>query len=110
MDRVKESLARDIASNSVTAAEKKAKETLKNWLDQQSLVGILDWFDCIEQTRARRDKECLNLKTELTSRDKLFLKLLMAPSEKTSSRQETSADAGGATPTTDVTPPPVENV
>ena len=114
--RVKETLAKDIASDSLTAEDKKAKEALKRWLDQQSLVGILDWFDCIEQTRARRDKECLNLKTELTSRDKLFLKLLMAPSEKTSSRQEPSADAtateaaGDATPTTDPMPPSGENV
>lgn len=114
--RVKDSLAKDIASNSLTAADKKAREALKRWLNQQSLVGILDWFDCIEQTRARRDKECLNLKTELTSRDKLFLKLLMTPSEEASSQQENSADVtvaatdGGATPASDTTPPFGEDV
>ena len=84
VDRVKASLVKDLESDSLTAAERKAKEALKKWLDQQSLVGILDWFDCIEQTQARRDGERLNLKTELTSRDELFLKLLMAPSEKKS--------------------------
>lgn len=84
VDRVKESLGKDLESDSLTAAERKAKEALKKWLDQQSLVGILDWFDCIEQTQARRDGARLNLKTELTSRDELFLKLLMAPSEKKS--------------------------
>ena len=84
VDQVKESLVKDLESDSLTAAERKAKEALKKWLDQQSLVGILDWFDCIEQTQARRDGARLNLKTELTSRDELFLKLLMPPSEKKS--------------------------
>ena len=55
------------------------KEALKKWLDQKSQIDILDWFDCIEETRARRDGARLALKTELTARDKLFLSLLMMP-------------------------------
>ncbi len=57
------------------------KEALKKWLDQKSQVDILDWFDCIEVTRARRDGARLTLKTELTARDKLFLSLLMTPAK-----------------------------
>ena len=101
--RVKETLLKDLASDSEKASDKKAKEALKKWLDQQSLVGILDWFDCIEQTQARRDGERLTLRTELTSRDKLFLKLLMETEGKASTAPA-SAEAPSVAETAAVQP------
>lgn len=77
ISRVKDSIS--VRQESDSESEWKLKEALKKWLDQKSQVDILDWFDCIEETRARRDGSRLALKTELTARDKLFLSLLMTP-------------------------------
>jgi len=77
ISRVKDSIS--VRQESDSESEWKLKQALKKWLDQKSQVDILDWFDCIEETRARRDGARLALKTELTARDKLFLSLLMTP-------------------------------
>lgn len=91
-----------------TETEWKAKEGLRKWLDQKSLVDILDWFDCIELTRLNNGASTVSLKTELTSRDKLFLTMLKAtPSiqakEEPTQTKETPAEQANspATPTED---------
>lgn len=79
ISRVKDAVS--VRQETDSESEWKQKEALKKWLDQKSQVDILDWFDCIEVTRARRDGARLTLKTELTARDKLFLSLLMTPAK-----------------------------
>ena len=103
--RVKKLLA--VRQDSDTESTWKAKEELKKWLNQMSDVEILDWFDSIEETRARRDRDRLALKTELTARDKLFLDLLMSPTEDTqpsvANKTAGTDKQNGATPNTDAT-------
>lgn len=95
--RVKKLLA--VRQDSDTESTWEAKEALKKWLDQMSEVEILDWFDSVEETRARRDRDRLALKTELTARDKLFLELLMSPTEDT---QHGDANEAGETENQDI--------
>ncbi len=90
--RVKKLLAE--RQDSDTESTWKTKEALKKWLNQSSEVEILDWFDSIEETRARRDSDKLALKTELTVRDNLFLELLMSP---TKDIQNSAANEAGGT-------------
>ena len=80
---VKKSLEKELVSGAENETNRKVKDALRKWLNQLSFVGILDWFDCIEQTQARRDRDRLTLRTELTARDKLFLQMLYATAEKT---------------------------
>lgn len=57
-------------------AEKKSRKKLLTWLENKSLTDILDWFDCIELTQLKGTSSKIHLVTEMTARDKFFLKLL----------------------------------
>lgn len=65
-----------------TNAKDKTKEqvdlelNLKRWIEARSLIQILDWFDCIEQTTVKTPKGCVRWSTESVKRDELFLTLL----------------------------------
>lgn len=50
---------------------------LSNWLEAQSLTDILDWFDCIENTKLMGSKTSKIIEAT-TERDQLFLKLLLS--------------------------------
>lgn len=52
------------------------KKKLLSWLTQQSLVTILDWFDCIEVFKLRTQQCDITIRTESTQRDRLFIKML----------------------------------
>ena len=46
------------------------------WLDQHSLIQILDWFRCVDYVAATGNDSASKWTTETTKRDQLFLKLL----------------------------------
>lgn len=51
-------------------------EKLLAWLDQHSLIQILDWFRCVDYVAATGNDSASKWTTETTKRDQLFLKLL----------------------------------
>ena len=59
-----------------TMAQIKLESKLKNWLEQRSLVQILEWFDCIETTNVQTAMGIHRWSTESVARDQLFLKHL----------------------------------
>lgn len=64
------------------STEKKTKEELNleekllAWLDQHSLIQILDWFRCVDYVATTGNDSASKWATETTKRDQLFLKLL----------------------------------
>lgn len=57
--------------------ENLAKERkLLSWLNNQSLHNQLTWFDCTEKTTVKTEGGTRRWRTEITSRDRLYLKLL----------------------------------
>ncbi len=64
------------------STEKKTKEELNleekllAWLDQHSLIQILDWFRCVDYVATTGNDSASKWTTETTKRDQLFLKLL----------------------------------
>jgi len=54
----------------------KLENQLKNWLEQRSLVQILEWFDCIETTNVQTAMGTYRWSTESVARDQLFLRYL----------------------------------
>ena len=59
-----------------TKAELELEEKLRIWLEQRSLVQILDWFRAVDFVRVTGDTSRISWSTETTRRDELFLKLL----------------------------------
>ena len=57
-------------------AQIKLERQLKNWLEQRSLVQILEWFDCIETTNVQTAMGTYRWSTESVARDQLFLRYL----------------------------------
>lgn len=66
-----------LAQNGMTVGDKKLRESLLRWLEDRSLQLILDWFDCVEETRVKTSSGESRWSTESTQRDRLFLSLLM---------------------------------
>ena len=62
--------------------EEKTKEELNleakllAWLNQHSLIQILDWFRCVDYVAATGNASASKWTTETTRRDQLFLKML----------------------------------
>ena len=54
----------------------KLEEKLLAWLDQHSLIQILDWFRCVDYVAATGNDSASKWTTGTTKRDQLFLKLL----------------------------------
>mgnify|MGYP001163330100 FL=1 len=54
----------------------KLESKLDKWLEQRSLVQILDWFDCIETTTVQTAMSDYRWSTESVARDRLFLERL----------------------------------
>ena len=54
----------------------KLEEKLLAWLDQHSLIQILDWFRCVDYVATTGNDSASKWTTETTKRDQLFLKLL----------------------------------
>ena len=52
------------------------EKKLDKWLNQRSLVQILDWFDCIETTKVKTAMGNYRWSTESVARDRLFLEYL----------------------------------
>jgi hypothetical protein len=52
------------------------EKKLDKWLNQRSLVQILDWFDCIETTSVQTAMGNYRWSTESVARDRLFLECL----------------------------------
>ena len=46
------------------------------WLNQHSLIQILDWFRCVDYVAATGNASASKWTTETTRRDQLFLKML----------------------------------
>lgn len=59
-----------------TQAELDLEKKLLSWLNQRSLVGILDWFKCVDHIAATGGESSTHWTTETTRRDRLFLKML----------------------------------
>lgn len=59
-----------------TEEGKGIRKALINWLRNTSLVEVLDWFDCIELTRLKGAASNINIRTETTKRDRLFLSMV----------------------------------
>ena len=57
----------------------KLERKLDKWLEQRSLVQILDWFDCIETTTVQTAMSNYRWSTESVARDRLFLERLGLP-------------------------------
>jgi hypothetical protein len=62
-----------------TSTVVKLENQLDKWLEQRSLVQILDWFDCIETTNVRAAMGNYRWSTESVARDRLFLEYLGVP-------------------------------
>ena len=77
MKKIKELRAKlgdDIAGK--TKAQLKLERKLEKWLEQRSLVQILEWFDCIETTNVQTAMGTYRWSTESVARDQLFLDYL----------------------------------
>jgi transposase len=59
-----------------TKALIKLENKLDKWLEQRSLVQILDWFDCVETTNVQTAMGNYRWSTESVARDQLFLEYL----------------------------------
>ncbi len=59
-----------------TKKELNLEEKLLSWLEQHSLIQILDWFRCGDYVAATGDAGVSKWTTETTQRDQLFLKML----------------------------------
>jgi len=59
-----------------TKAQLKLENKLNNWLEQRSLIQILEWFDCIETTNVQTEMGRQRWSTESVARDQLFLDCL----------------------------------
>lgn len=59
-----------------TKKELELESDLRKWLEKKSLVQILDWFDCIEQTTVETPRGKRRWSTETIARDRLFLEKL----------------------------------
>ncbi len=59
-----------------TKAQLKLENKLNNWLEQRSLIQILEWFDCIETTNVQTEMGRQRWSTESVARDQLFLDYL----------------------------------
>lgn len=70
--QVRDSLATD---ETLTKQEMEAEKKLKNWIDSNSLIQILEWFECVELVKYA-DEDNAQRMTEMTLRDQLFLKKL----------------------------------
>ena len=71
---VREGLGKD--GDGKTKAQIKLENQLNSWLEQRSLVQILEWFDCIETTNVQTEMGRQRWSTESIARDQLFLKCL----------------------------------
>lgn len=58
------------------AEELNLEEKLLAWLDQHSLIQILDWFRCVDYVATTGNDSASKWTTETTKRNQLFLKLL----------------------------------
>ncbi|WP_290432808.1 hypothetical protein, partial [uncultured Parasutterella sp.] len=70
--KIKEQLKED---NAATKSEERDNRLLLRWLQSKSLKQILDYFSVLELTGFRADRN-IAIRTEVTKRDQLFLKLL----------------------------------
>ncbi|WP_290174338.1 transposase [uncultured Parasutterella sp.] len=70
--KIKEQLKED---NAATKGEERDNRLLLRWLQSKSLKQILDYFSVLELTGFRADRN-IAIRTEVTKRDQLFLKLL----------------------------------
>jgi hypothetical protein len=59
-----------------TKALIKLENNLDQWIEQRSLVQILEWFDCIETTNVQTSMGTRRWSTESVARDQLFLEYL----------------------------------
>ena len=73
--KIKQQL-RAVPPKDMTEKEKKLRRDLANWLENRSLAQILDWFDCVEQTSVQSKAAKIRWSSEITQRDRYFLKLL----------------------------------
>jgi transposase len=71
---VRSNLGKDEAGK--TKAQLKLENKLDKWLEQRSLVQILEWFDCIETTNVQTETGQQRWSTESVARDQLFLEFL----------------------------------
>ena len=72
---VKKGLAQK-STEKKTKEELNLEEKLLAWLDQHSLIQILDWFRCVDYVATTGNDSASKWATETTKRDQLFLKLL----------------------------------
>lgn len=59
-----------------TKEELSLEAKLLAWLNQHSLIQILDWFRCVDYVAATGNASAFKWTTETTRRDQLFLKML----------------------------------
>ena len=59
-----------------TREELSLEAKLLAWLNQHSLIQILDWFRCVDYVAATGNASAFKWTTETTRRDQLFLKML----------------------------------
>ena len=59
-----------------TKEELSLEAKLLAWLNQHSLIQILDWFRCVDYVAATVNASASKWTTETTRRDQLFLKML----------------------------------
>lgn len=71
---VKEDLAKK--DEKCSAQEATLRKKLLNWLDNRSVLQILQWFDCTRETTVKNERGQYRWSTENVKRDELFLQLL----------------------------------
>lgn len=71
---LKETLGEDDGSK--TKEMLKREKALKTWLENRSLIQILEWFDAVTETRIQTPFARRRVTTETTARDDLFLQKL----------------------------------
>ena len=73
---VKKALSEKETEGKTKEEELSLEAKLLAWLNQHSLIQILDWFRCVDYVAATGNASASKWTTETTRRDQLFLKML----------------------------------
>ena len=74
--RIKASLGRSNPDKTITKEEYDAEESLRSWMENTPLYLQLQWFDAVEEVMISTELHNKRWNTEMTERDRLYLKKL----------------------------------
>ena len=70
--KIKDVRKRLCVDKTITEAEQKKEKALAKWLDERSLIQILEWFDCVAEVKV----DGTTWRTEISTKETLFLEML----------------------------------